>query len=463
MIRINSISLSFPDTLCFSNFSATIHTGNRIALIGQNGTGKTSLLKLLNGTLIPTQGSIVMPNNLIIGYVPQLIHSTSLSGAEQFNTALSHALSKDPEILILDEPTNHLDPQMKKALLRKLSSFKGTLIIASHDELLLRTIPTEIWHLVDGTIYTKKMPYDAFLEEQRHAHTAITSQIKQLNKNQKKLRKTVQHEQKARSQRRKVHSNENDRCLIGSRKESASQSLGSAQGKRNKEKMKLSKAIQELTITEVIKPTFTLHAPKKIKKHRITVHEGTCGYNKPLLNSINITLQYGERIAITGPNASGKTTLLKALMNDPSIVKTGTWLTPNSNDIGYLDQHYKTLIDDATVIVTIENVTPTWSYDERRKLLSTFLFRKTEEVEKSITHLSGGEKARLSLACIAAQNPSLLIIDEITNNLDRETREHVIQVLNAYTGTIIIVSHDELFLERIAITRTLNCRNFNQI
>lgn len=150
-------------------------------------------------------------------------------------------------------------------------------------------------------------------------------------------------------------------------------------------------------------------------------------------------------------------------MHDPSVTKTGTWLIPEVADMGYLDQHYSTLTDKETVMTTIENATPTWSSHQRRKLLSTFLFRSTEEVDILVAHLSGGEKARLSLACIAAKNPFLLIIDEITNNLDRETKEQAIQVLSAYTGTLIIVSHDEPFLEKLTITRTYDCALWRQL
>ncbi len=120
-------------------------------------------------------------------------------------------------------------------------------------------------------------------------------------------------------------------------------------------------------------------------------------------------------------------------------------------DIGYLDQHYGTLHPDKTVLETIADLVPAWSHAEIRRHLNDFLFRKNEEVNSPVSTLSGGEKARLSLAQIAAKTPKLLILDEITNNLDLETKEHVAQVLKAYPGAMIVISHDADFLEEIVV------------
>ncbi len=118
-------------------------------------------------------------------------------------------------------------------------------------------------------------------------------------------------------------------------------------------------------------------------------------------------------------------------------------------DIGYLDQHYGTLIPDKTVIETISDLVPAWSHAEIRRHLNDFLFRKNEEVNSPVSTLSGGEKARLSLAQIAAKTPKLLILDEITNNLDLETKEHVVQVLKAYPGAMIVISHEADFWRKL--------------
>jgi len=127
---------------------------------------------------------------------------------------------------------------------------------------------------------------------------------------------------------------------------------------------------------------------------------------------------------------------------------SGFWVVPKSEDIGYLDQHYADLKGE-TVLDCISNRVPSWSHSDIRKHLNDFLFRKNKEVYAKISTLSGGEKARLSLALIAAKTPRLLILDEVTNNLDIETRDHVLQILKTYPGALIIISHDQDFLDEL--------------
>lgn len=166
-------------------------------------------------------------------------------------------------------------------------------------------------------------------------------------------------------------------------------------------------------------------------------------------------------MAITGDNGSGKSTLIKAILGDESIYKTGDWHVIKREDIGYLDQHYSTLHPDKTVLETIADLVPSWSHTEIRRHLNDFLFRKNEEVNALVSTLSGGEKARLSLAQIAAKTPKLLILDEITNNLDLETKDHVIQVLKAFPGAMIIISHEADFLEEIGVSEVVDVGKFN--
>jgi ATPase subunit of ABC transporter with duplicated ATPase domains len=144
--------------------------------------------------------------------------------------------------------------------------------------------------------------------------------------------------------------------------------------------------------------------------------------------------------------------LFRAILNYPQIKKTGVWDMPRSEDISYLDQCYSSLDDTKTVLETLIDLSPEKPYAEIRDFLNDFLFRKNEEVNKHVSVLSGGEKARLSLAKIALQTPRLLLIDEITNNIDLETKEHVTQILKEYPGAMIIISHDIAFLEDIGIT-----------
>jgi ATPase subunit of ABC transporter with duplicated ATPase domains len=141
-------------------------------------------------------------------------------------------------------------------------------------------------------------------------------------------------------------------------------------------------------------------------------------------------------------------------------MKMGDWFVPKKEDIGYLDQHYATVDPKHSVLEAISALVPCWSYKEVRKHLNNFLFSKNEEVNVLVSDLSGGEKARLTLAQIAARTPGILILDEITNNLDLQTKEHVIQVLKSYTGAIIIISHDPDFLGEIGINKVVDVQEF---
>ena len=169
-----------------------------------------------------------------------------------------------------------------------------------------------------------------------------------------------------------------------------------------------------------------------------------------ILSNIYFSLMSKGRIVFLGKNGSGKSTLLKALLSDAAVIRKGEWYVLKLKEIGYLDQHYSTLSSKQTVLESLSTLVP-WPHSELRRHLNDFLFRKNEEVHRPIHQLSGGEKARLSLALIAAKTPRLLILDEVTNNLDLETRGHVINVLKAYPGAMIVISHDEDFLDQIGV------------
>lgn len=221
----------------------------------------------------------------------------------------------------------------------------------------------------------------------------------------------------------------------------------------DKRKSDLTESLSDLRLPEIIIPKFSLESSDTGRVVVIQISNGSVGYveGQPILSGINLSLQSGERIAITDDNGSGKSTLIKAIIGDESVCKTCEWHVIKREDIGYLDQHYGTLHPSKTVLETIADLVPAWPHAEIRSHLNHFLFCKNEEVNAFVRTLSGGEKARLSLAQIAAKTPKLLILDEITNNLDLETKEHVVQVLKAYPGGMIIISHEADFLEEIGV------------
>lgn len=463
-IQLNNISLSFSHKICFEDFSASILYGSRIAIIGRNGSGKSSLLKMLQRN----NNGIKTSEDVIIGYVPQLIEDfDSLSGGQRLNEALTQALNKDPNLLLLDEPTNHLDRRNKKSLMRMLRSYSGTLIIVSHDLELLRQCIDTIWHIENGKINIFSGNYDDYKREMQIKRNSIEEVLTQANRQKKELHQHLMKEQERakKSDARGVNSIRNHKWPTITSPEKARRAIEST-GKKKKnikdQRVDLIDTLSSLQLTEIIMPKFSLSAKENDGRNIISINEGTIGYKgcSTLLNNITLSLAANDRMAILGDNGSGKSTLVRAILNDPIVLKSGEWYLPKIEDIGYLDQHYNTLSPQKSVLEHIQDLRPDWTHADIRKHLNEFLFRKNEEVQALISRLSGGEKARLTLAQIAAKTPRLLILDEMTNNLDIETRNHVIQVLRDYPGAMIVISHDDDFLKEIGVNNLYDVKQF---
>lgn len=447
-IELDQISLIFPHKICFENFTTTIHYGDRIAIIGQNGSGKSSLLNILLKNA---------SKDTVFGHVPQLIDDFSLSGAERFQNSLTKALSISPNCLLLDEPTNHLDHRHRKSLFRLLKAFTGTLIIVSHDVELLRTSINTLWHIDNGQIHVYSGSYDDYIREGQQRRASIEQELSRLDKQKQEIHLALMREQKrAATSRAKGEKSIKQRkwpTVVSKAKVlRAEETSGRKKSAITEKKQDLLEQRSTLHLPEIIVPTFSINASNITARIILSINDGSIGYaDKPLLKKIHLSINSKDKIAIQGDNASGKSTLVKAILNDPSVIKSGDWIVPKHTDIGYLDQHYNTLCADQTVSETIEKLAPNWSSMEVRRHLGDFLFRKNEEIHAKVSQLSGGEKARLSLAQIAAKTPKLLILDEITNNLDLETKEHVIQVLRDYPTAMVLISHDLHFLNAIEV------------
>ena len=459
-IFINKLILSFQNKICFKDFSTQIQPGDHVAIIGNNGSGKSSLLKIIKGDLVASGGEIQNNKGVVFGYVPQLIYEyENLSGGEKFNKTLSATFANRPDVLLLDEPTNYLDLKNRKTLMKMLSFYKGTLIIVSHDVELLRNFSDILWHIDNGTINIFNGKYDDYRRTISQKRQSIKEELGLLVKEKKETHKALMKEQQRakKSKQRGEKFIEQKRWLpvVGDLKESsAKKTAGKKQATISDKKSSLNERLSNLRIPEIIRPNFSLTAKNIGSKTIVSVSEGQVGYqDKIILRDINISVSGSEHLAITGDNGSGKTTLLKAILNDSQIVKTGIWNLPRMENISYLDQNYSSLDSSKTVLETLINLAPEKTHAQIRDFLNDFLFRKNEEVNKQVSVLSGGEQSRLSLAKIALQTPKLLLIDEITNNIDLETKEHVVQVLKEYPGAMIIISHDIAFLKDIGITR----------
>lgn len=464
-IQIKNLQLSFSHKTCFDDFSVQVPYGSRIAIIGRNGCGKTTLLKILNGMVEPTSGDVLSAADLIIGFVPQIVEEfDSLSGGQRLNAAVTQALSLEPNVLLLDEPTNHLDRHNRKSLMRMLQSYPGTLIVVSHDTELLRHCIDTLWHIDNGQIRVFSGNYDDYVHEIRKARSSLEQEITHLDRQKKDMHQKLMFEQQ-RAAKRKAYGEKkyaDDKLALRCAQATGENTTSKNKANIRKDKNKLLEQLTGLYLPEIIVPKFSLNSADIGDRTIVSISDGSVAYARlePLLQKISLSISSRDRIAIQGDNASGKSTLIKAIMDDTCVIKSGNWYAPKISDIGYLDQHYSTLPAEKTVLETIAELVPTWPHIEVRRHLNDFLFRKNEEVNALVSTLSGGEKARLSLAQIAAKTPKLLILDEITNNLDLETKDHVIQVLKSYPGAMIVISHEADFLEEIGVSEMVDVKKF---
>ena len=464
-IHIHDLTLSFPHKLCFEQFSTSIFPGDRIALIGKNGSGKSTLLTFLSGYALPTQGTIILPPGIRIGYIPQIHPETpaTLSGGQLFNKALTQALALDPVVLLLDEPTNHLDSFNRASLIRMLQNYRGTLIIASHDATLLSGTVSSFWTLENGRIALFHGTYDACMREKNNQRAALEHKLSQLKSQKEEMHLRLMQEQaratKSRSYGQQQKNQKRWSPMTAADKAcQAQQTAGRRSHSISQEKEEIIAALQKLRPSSPLIPRFGILSDQHKNQMLVSISDGSVGYTTPLLEGITFSVMSGERVGITGANGSGKSTFIKALLQDSTILKSGRWHTPPPHSIGYLDQQYATLPYNHTVLHALKEQVPHWSDREARTHLNSFLFSKNEEVTALVSTLSGGERARLSLALIAARPPKLLILDEISNNLDKETLEHVITVLQHYPGALIIVTHHEELLHTLTITKHYRCK-----
>jgi ATPase subunit of ABC transporter with duplicated ATPase domains len=457
-ILFKNLSLSFSHKICFEGFTGQIHYNDRIVIIGRNGVGKSTLLRILQGRAQASDGEIKFPVQLEVGYLPQIITNFSdLSGGERLNQALTEILASEPDLLLLDEPTNHLDRHNRRSLLRLLKKYQGTLVIVSHDLELINSVADIIWHIDAQRVTVFSGSYHDYQQILAQRKTTIEQELSLLSRQKKEAHQSLMREQERNKSSRirgEKHIKKRKWPTIRSHTKMANTVVaGHKRLSQIREKKEvLLDQLSSIYHPEIILPKFSIHANEK-QSALITIRNASLSYSgqRELISNLNLSVRARERVALSGANGSGKTTLVKAILGDRTLIKTGEWMVPNNEDIGYLDQHYNNLVLDKTVLDLMRDLLPKAPYLEIRKHLNDFLFRKNEEVHTLIANLSGGEKARLSLALIAAKPPKLLILDELTNNLDLETRAHLIQVLLAYAGAMIVISHDEDFLKQIQI------------
>ncbi|PQF22263.1 ABC-F family ATP-binding cassette domain-containing protein [Enterococcus mundtii] len=507
LLQANQIARHFGAEILFENIHLEIQTGARIALVGRNGAGKSTLLKIIAGIEAPDLGNIAKNKTATLGYLAQdtgldstetvwnemlkafedvrlmeqrmrdlevfisegtpdtpayqsflkeydkLQHDFSdkngysyeneirsvlhgfkfdpsfyeqridtLSGGQKTRLALARMLLQHPDILILDEPTNHLDIETLAWLENYLQSYTGALLIVSHDRYFLDKVATEVYELSRKKMRHYKGNYSKYLDMKAEQ---LASDWKAYEKQQTEINKLEDF-----VARNLVRASTTKRAQSRRKALEKMERLDRPQGDEK----------QAHFLFNVAKPSGNVV---------LQVEDAAIGYDGTVLSEpINLDIRRQEAIALVGPNGIGKSTLLKSIIQQLPFIRGKETLGTNVS-IGYYDQGQAELHTNKTILAELWDEHPTVPEKDIRSILGAFLF-SGEDVEKTIPLLSGGEKARVALAKLAMNQENFLILDEPTNHLDIDNKEVLENALIDYEGTLLFVSHDRYFINRIA-------------
>lgn len=466
LLTMKNIHKAYTDKVLFKGADFSVNTGDKIGVIGINGTGKSSLLKMIAGIDTCDAGLIVKGNNVVVNYLPQSptfhddetiyehvitansteenkwsiegdaralldklgftdtsISVSSLSGGQKKKVALAAALLSSCDILVLDEPTNHLDNDMTEYLEDYLNNYRGALVMVTHDRYFLDRVTNRIVEIDKGYIYSYNANYEGYLMlKAERENIALATE----RKNQNILRKEIawiRRGARARSTKQKAHIKRYEALAA-------------------EEMIEADKTVNLSSIASRL-------GNKTIELHNIS--KSFPGLTHPLIENFSYNFLRNDRIGITGPNGCGKSTLMKLITGnlkpDSGIIEIGETV-----NIGYFSQENEMLDDNKIVLdyvkETAEYIRTVDGYMSASTLCEEFLFDSTLQHQR-IGKLSGGEKRRLYLLKILAGSPNVLILDEPTNDLDISTLCILEDYLDTFQGILIVVSHDRYFLDRV--------------
>lgn len=458
IINIEHIHKVFGEKIIFEDASFGIHEGNKIGIVGINGTGKTSLLRMIAGIEEPDQGQIIRQNGLRIAYLPQnpefpsqstilsyalegnsdtdwLVQSNlsrlgitqydipieQLSGGQKRKVAMAKVLASEFDVLLLDEPTNHLDEEMILWLEDYLKNYKGVILMVTHDRYFLDKVSNRILEISRGSMYSYDANYSKFLELKAEREEM---ELASHRKNQSILRIELEWAKRG--------------CRARTTKQKAR--LERLETLKNG-KAPLQDQIIEMDSVET-----------RMGKKTIEFHEVSKSYGEmKLIDNFSYTLLRNQRLGIIGPNGCGKSTLLKLIIGqiqpDQGYMEIGETIK-----IGYLAQEEPDFDTSQRVIDYVKDIGEYVQTKEGRisasQMLERFLF--TPDMQYTpVSKLSGGEKRRLYLLSVLVSGANVLILDEPSNNMDIPTLTVLEDYLNSFIGIVITVSHDRYFLDNV--------------
>ncbi|MDP4116730.1 MAG: ABC-F family ATP-binding cassette domain-containing protein [Bacteroidota bacterium] len=502
MIDLNNVSLQFNGKYLFDEVNFKISSGDKISLVGANGTGKSSLLKIICGEILPESGSINKQNKITIGYLPQdnVVHSgktlvdeaktalasiialhekeeeiveqlkekmtdaerddlvnqlgevhlkledldsyrafskvekilkglgfeeedfdrltNEFSGGWQMRIALAKILISQNDILLLDEPTNHLDIESLEWLIGYLKSYKGALLIVSHDKHFINSVTNKTLEIFLKRFYTYNGSYDDYLryKQERDEQTEHQYVLQQ-----KKIKETQSFIERFRYK--------------------------STKAKQVQSRIKQLEKVELIELPDS-KSDINIKFPDPPSSGRINIElkELSKSYgDKEIFNKINFTVERGEKIAFIGPNGAGKSTLAKIIAGVIDFNGGERTLGYNTAISYYAQDVADSLNKEQDIIETVDEIAEDKTLGQLRTLLGSFLFTG-DDVFKKVGVLSGGEKSRVALAKILLTKANFIILDEPTNHLDLSSKEVLQKALVNFSGSLILVSHDIDFL-----------------
>ncbi len=491
MLNLNGITVRLGGRTILDRATAALPARSRVGLIGRNGAGKSTLMKVMIGQLDPDEGGCEMPRDTRLGYIAQEAPSgavtpfetvlaadkeraalmtesetcedpdrlghiyerltaidaytaparaarilvglgfdeemqgrplDSYSGGWKMRVALASLLFSNPDLLLLDEPSNHLDLEATLWLENFLKSYRGMIVVISHERDLLNNVVDHILHLEGGKVMLYPGGYDAF-ERQRAERLA--------------QQEAARAKQAAEREKLQDYVARNSaRASTAKQAQSRAKALAKMQP--------IAAAIEDPSLT------FTFPSPPELRPPLITMDMAAVGYgDTPILRRVNLRIDPDDRVALLGRNGNGKTTLARLIAAQLPVMEGQMAASPKMN-VGYFTQYQVEELD--TGDTPLEHMTRQMKGATQgavRAQLGRFGF-SGERATQKVGSLSGGERARLALALITRDAPHLLILDEPTNHLDVDSREALVQALNAYQGAVVLVSHDRHMLELVA-------------
>lgn len=451
-ISLNNISFSYSgaDSL-FDGLSAVFNANQTIAIVGDNGTGKSTLLKIIAGEITPDSGRVV--RDASVATLVQMPPHGNKSGGQRQMTEIVRVFDSGTDIVLLDEPTNNLDTESRAVFYDMLARHPGGAVIVSHDRELLRRV-TCIMELSHGKLTVYGGNYDFYADARAAANARLESQYTDTQKRIAELNRTIVVAQRERQHHQSKQQKEIDNArrsrLEANALRGKSQETEAKKRKIIQKKLDEQFAQQQRLAMQIRNDTIKIPMPSKpfYSKQLIRVEKLTFGYDEhDIFHDFDFTMYGGTHVHLTGPNGCGKSTLLKLISGI---------LTPNDGTvktfgrIAYLNQDLSLLNPDKTVVENIMDIAGILQHDAHA-IAANFGFRGNMSHRRTRT-LSGGELLKATLAAIlgSENQPDLLLLDEPTNNLDIKSTGILEDALGQYRGGVLLVSHDKQFIKNIS-------------